>query len=113
MDEPQRHPDFPDDAPGTHGEEPSMPAGIVDAEEWKGIGNEFTGVRFRKVRTANGERLHLDVPKRGYSILLDPMQLEIIAAQRPEVFSELHARQLGSVRPEASDGSEGSVDADH
>lgn len=113
MDEPQRHPDFPDEGPSTHDEGDAIPAGIVEAEEWNGIGNEFTGVRFRKVRTANGERLQLNVPKRGYSILLDAMQLEIISAQRPEVFSELHARHLGSIRSETPTGSEGSVDADH
>lgn len=102
MNAPMHHPDFPtaprgNEPPraGSPGAEPPPVTGIIDAEEWHGIGNEFTGVRFRKVRTANGERLQLFVPTRGYSALLDPMQLEIVAAQPAEVFSELHARQLG------------------
>ena len=70
--------------------------GIVDAEPEFGIANEFTGVRVRKVRTRNGERLEIAVPKSGYRILLDAMQLEIIAAQQPEKFTELFARKLGS-----------------
>jgi hypothetical protein len=97
MADTKRHPDFPDEEP-SHGpaNEPPPVSGVVSVEEWNGIGNEFTGVLFRKVRTNNGERLQLFVPKRGYSALLDPMQLEIVAAQDPEAFSELHARQLGA-----------------
>lgn len=70
--------------------------GIVDAREEFGVGNEFTGVRVRKVWTRQGERLELYVPKRGYHILLDAMQLEIVAAQDPERFSELFAVSLGA-----------------
>ncbi|GAA4971008.1 hypothetical protein [Streptomyces hyderabadensis] len=69
--------------------------GIVRHGDWIGIGNEFTGVQLRKVWTPQGERLEITVPKRGYRILLDAMQLEIVAAQRPEKFSELFAMQLG------------------
>lgn len=102
MDQMKKHPDFPDEPEVPEfvpGAEPPHDTGIVEAEEWHGIGNEFTGVRYRKVHTKNGERLQLFVPKRGYTILLDPMQLEIVAAQTPEVFSELHARQLGVMDP--------------
>lgn len=70
--------------------------GIVRRDEWIGIGNEFTGVRLRKVFTLQGERLEIEVPRRGHRILLDPMQLEIVAAQQPEHFSELFARHLGA-----------------
>lgn len=75
---------------------PTSDEGIVQIGEAFGIGNEFTGVQVRKVRTRQGERLELVVPKRKYRILLDPMQLEIIAAQNPEKFSTLFARHLGS-----------------
>lgn len=70
--------------------------GIVGADEWFGVANEFTGVQVRRVQTRNGERLQLWVPARGYSALLDAMQLEIIAAQDPQIFSALFARKLGS-----------------
>jgi hypothetical protein len=70
--------------------------GIVRQDEPFGIGNEFTGVQVRKVWTRQGERLELFVPRSGNRILLDAMQLEVIAAQDPERFSELFERQLGS-----------------
>lgn len=70
--------------------------GIVKTGEWIGIGNEFTGVQVRKVWTRNGERLHLWVPARDYTILLDAMQLEIVAAQDADEFSNLFARKLGT-----------------
>jgi hypothetical protein len=81
--------------------------GVVREGEQFGIGNEFTGVLVRKVWTRQGERLELHVPKKGYRILLDAMQLEIVAAQRPERFTELFATRLGSL--EASDEETGEV----
>jgi hypothetical protein len=71
-------------------------AGITEVGAWFGIGNEFTGVRIRKVWTRNGERLELHVPARHYRSLLDAMQLEIIAAQDPAAFTRLFQRELGS-----------------
>jgi len=70
--------------------------GVVGAGEAFGIGNEFTGVQVRKVWTRQGERLELTVPRTGARILLDAMQLEIVAVQDPERFSELFATQLGA-----------------
>jgi hypothetical protein len=84
--------------------EPPLGEGIVRAGESFGIGNEFTGVRVRKVWTRQGERLELFVPKRGYRILLDAMQLEIIAAQEPERFSELFAISFGAEEPAPGEG---------
>ncbi|MFI0350009.1 hypothetical protein [Actinomadura sp. 9N407] len=83
--------------------EPPRGEGIVRGDEPIGIGNEFTGVRVRKVWTRQGERLEIFVPKRGHRILLDAMQLEIIAAQDPERFSELFAVSLGAEPQEAGD----------
>lgn len=77
-------------------EKPTSSDGVIRAGERFGIGNEFTGVQVRKVWTRQGERLELFVPKMGSRILLDAMQLEIIAAQDPEKFSTLFAIQLGS-----------------
>ncbi|WAP54761.1 hypothetical protein [Streptomyces sp. S465] len=85
--------------------EPPLGDGIVRVGESFGIGNEFTGVQVRKVWTRQGERLELHVPRRGYRILLDAMQLEIIAAQDPERFSELFAVSFG-----ADDRAEGEGD---
>jgi len=80
---------------GSAGERP-QDDGVVREGEAFGIGNEFAGVRVRKVWTRQGERLELYVPKRGYRILLDAMQLEIVAAQDPAKFSELFAASFGA-----------------
>jgi hypothetical protein len=93
--------DGPEHASDPLGSEPEqnpqdLPDGVLEAGEWFGIGNEFTGVQIRKVRTRNGERLELHVPTRHYRSLLDAMQLEIIAAQDPAAFTRLFQRQLGS-----------------
>lgn len=61
-----------------------------------GIANEFTGVVVQKVQTRNGERLEVTTPKSGYRVLLDAMQLEIVSTLKPEDFTELIARKLGS-----------------
>lgn len=76
--------------------DPEAPEGVVQTGEWFGIGNEFTGARLRKIWTRNGERLQIHIPTRGTSILLDAMQLEIIAAQDASHFTQLFARKLGA-----------------
>lgn len=76
--------------------DPDALEGVVETADWFGIGNEFTGVQVRKVWTRNGERLQLWVPARNYTILLDAMQLEIVAAQDASEFSDLFARKLGA-----------------
>lgn len=97
MSEQRRHPDLGGAQPGPDAkDEPDPVPGVVRTEEWQGIGNEFTGVHFRKVYTKGGERLQLFVPRRGHSVVLDPMQLEIVAAQDPAFFTRLHARALGA-----------------
>lgn len=70
--------------------------GVVRTHDRITIANEFTGVTVRKVQTRNGERLEITVPKTGRRILLDAMQLEIVAGQDPDRFSELFRRQLGA-----------------
>ena len=72
------------------------PKGIVRVGEWDGVGNEFAGVRFRKVWTRNGERLELHVPRTNSRILLDAMMLEVLADQQPEFFTQLIAVRFGS-----------------
>ncbi|MCW2950990.1 MAG: dihydrodiol dehydrogenase [Conexibacter sp.] len=62
----------------------------VDVEtggEFLVIANEFTSVRVRKVRTRNGERLEIQSPKAGHTILLDALELEALSWQEPGLFS--------------------------
>lgn len=51
------------------------------------IANEFAFVRVRKILTRNGERLEIESPKLGYSIRLDPLELESLTWQPKETFS--------------------------
>ncbi|MGA4688705.1 hypothetical protein ACPCXD_00415 [Rhodococcus sp. AB351] len=73
-----------------------LPTGVVRADDWNGVGNEFTGVQYRKVWTRNGERLELYVPRAEKRILLDAMMLEVLAGQEPGFFTSMIAAQLGS-----------------
>lgn len=78
------------------GSDDDLPTGVIETHEWLSVANEFTGVTVRKVLTRNGERLEIRVPKSGRRVLLDAMQLEILAAQQPEKFTELFRLQLGA-----------------
>jgi len=53
------------------------------------LSNEFTTVQVRKVRTRNGERLEISAPRLGYTILLDPLELESLTWQDVHTFSRL------------------------
>lgn len=73
-----------------------LPQGVVSADDWTGIGNEFTGVQLRVVHTRNGSRLQIVSPKQETSILLDPLALEAITAQEPDFFTRLIAARTGA-----------------
>ncbi|MET7780196.1 dihydrodiol dehydrogenase [Streptomyces mirabilis] len=53
------------------------------------IGNEFTTVWVRKIRTRNGERLEIHTPDQQATIRIDPMQLEALSSLSPEGISRL------------------------
>jgi len=59
------------------------------------IANEFSLARVRKIRTRNGERLEISAPKQHSKILLDPLELESLTWQTPEVFAEFLATPFG------------------
>ena len=60
-----------------------------DGEPVIQIANEFTVVQVRYVRTGNGERLVITSPRLGFEVELDPLQLESLTWQEPELFSQL------------------------
>lgn len=60
------------------------------------IANEFTVVRVRKVWTRNGERLQIEAPKLGSSILLDPLELESLTWQSHDTFSAFLETPFGA-----------------
>jgi hypothetical protein len=86
--------------------DPDDLVGVLEKGEWQGVGNEFTGAQVRKVWTRNGERLQIFIPQRGSSILLDAMQLEIIAAQDASQFTKLFERKLDNEHAAGLPGSE-------
>jgi hypothetical protein len=59
------------------------------------IGNEFTAIEVRKVLTRNGERLEISSPRLGYSIRLDPLELESLTWQDARTFSLLLKNPYG------------------
>lgn len=59
------------------------------------IANEFGLARVRKVRTRNGERLEISAPKQSSKIRLDPLQLESLTWQKPEVFDQFLTTPFG------------------
>lgn len=59
------------------------------------ISNEFTSVTVRKVTTRNGARLEISSPSLGFTILLDPMELESLTWQNKEVFTKFLETPFG------------------
>jgi hypothetical protein len=57
--------------------------------------NEFTTVTIEKVQTRNGERLRISAPRMGYSVELDPLELEALTWQPVETFSRLLSTPFG------------------
>jgi hypothetical protein len=60
-----------------------------DGEPIFQIANEFTVVRVGYTRTGSGERLVITSPRLGFETHLDPLQLESLTWQAPELFSAL------------------------
>ena len=59
------------------------------------LGNEFTEVVVAPVQTRNGVRLRISVPASGQQILLCPLELEALAWQDHELFTQLLATPHG------------------
>jgi len=59
------------------------------------IANEFAEVVVRVVACGNGQRLEIVAPRRGTSILLDPVELEALTWQTRETFSRMLEASIG------------------
>ena len=80
-----------------------MPKHDPSDEQWArgvSLANEFTTVNLRIVDTVQGARLEIHSAKLGYSIRLDPLALESLTWQDPELFSEFLKTPLGPIDPE-------------
>lgn len=60
-----------------------------DGETIFQIANEFTVVRVRHVQIGRGEKLVVTSPRLGFETQLDPLQLESLTWQSPEMYSAL------------------------
>lgn len=68
------------------------------------VSSEFAMARVRKVTDDGEERLEIEAPKLGYDIRLGPRELEWLALQDHETFSEWLETPFG---PESDDHSHG------
>jgi hypothetical protein len=59
-----------------------------DTHETMVIANEFAVVHLTKVQTRNGARLEIHSPRLGYTISLDPVELDSLTWQTPDTFAE-------------------------
>ena len=69
--------------------------GVEPVSDWLVIGNEFTSVRIRVVRTRNGHRFEVESRTLGTRVLLDPLEVESLTWQPPETFSRLLEHPYG------------------
>jgi hypothetical protein len=53
------------------------------------IANEFTVIQVSYSNTGPGERLVITSPRMGFQTMLDPLQLESLTWQTPEMYSKL------------------------
>jgi hypothetical protein len=60
-----------------------------DGETIFQIANEFTVVRVGHVRTGRGEKLVIASPRLGFETYLDPLELESLTWQTPDLYSAL------------------------
>ncbi|QKW11205.1 dihydrodiol dehydrogenase [Streptomyces sp. NA04227] len=57
--------------------------------------NEFTAVRISKISTRNGHRVEIRSLRLGHHVRLDPLALESISWQTPDVFSRFLDQPFG------------------
>lgn len=69
--------------------ERSTAAEQFQREEPIQLANEFATVYVTRVHTRNGVRLEIHSPRTGALIRLDPLELEALALQDPELFTRL------------------------
>lgn len=61
------------------------------------IGNEFAVVHLTKIHTRNGCRLEIESARLGYTISLDPLELDSLTWQAPDTFAEFLSDPYGPI----------------
>lgn len=76
----------------------------ADRTETMVIANEFAVVHLTKVHTRNGCRLEIRSPRLGYTISLDPLELDSLTWQTADTFAGFLSTPYGP-GPHRADGS--------
>ncbi|HEX5911620.1 MAG TPA: hypothetical protein VFY54_00670 [Rubrobacter sp.] len=82
-------------------------------DEYTEISNDAAIVRIRKVRTGNGVRLEIHAPEKDRRVYLDPLNIESLAWQTPQTFSDTLEDPPETSNARNADGAEVEPEAEY
>lgn len=82
-------------------------------DEYTEISNDAAIVRVRKVRTGNGVRLEIHVPEKDRRVYLDPLNIESLAWQTPQTFSDTLEAPPDTTNIQSTDGAKIEPEAEY
>lgn len=82
-------------------------------DEYTEISNDAAIVRVRKVRTGNGVRLEIHVPEKDRRVYLDPLNIESLAWQTPQTFSDTLEAPPETTNIQSTDGAKIEPEAEY
>lgn len=82
-------------------------------DEYTEISNDAAIVRVRKVRTGNGVRLEIHVPEKDRRVYLDPLNIESLAWQTPQTFSDTLEAPPDNTNIQSTDGAKIEPEAEY
>jgi hypothetical protein len=85
----------------------------MQLDEYTEISNDAAIVRVRKVRTGNGVRLEIHAPEKDRRVYLDPLNIESLAWQTPQTFSDTLEDPPETTNAKNTEGAEVEPDAEY
>ena len=82
-------------------------------DDYTEISDDDAIVRVRKVRTGNGVRLEIHAPEKDRRVYLDPLNIESLAWQTPQTFSDTLEDPPESTNVQKADSAEVEPDAEY
>src|SRR5918993_2611980 len=82
------------------------PTGGRQLDDYTEISDEAAIVRVRKVHTGNGVRLEIHAPEKDLRAYLDPLNIESLAWQTPQTFSDTLEDPPETTNVQDTDGAE-------
>jgi hypothetical protein len=82
-------------------------------DEYTEISNDAAIVRVRKVRTRNGVRMEIHAPEKDRRVYLDPLNIESLAWQTPQTFSDTLEAAPETTNVQSTDGAEIEPEAEY